>query len=124
MLYIGKSVLGLKMNTVFSRERVNTGRQLEFDPVKAVTIVLMVWTHTYETLSTGFEPSLSAINSYVRGAIGGAVLDQGSSGNYWSSTPDGSRYAYYLYFGSGYQYVDINGRSLGCSVRAVLAEED
>ena len=53
---------------------------------------------------------------------GGDVLDQGSSGNYWSSTPDGSRYAYYLYFGSGYQDVDINGRSLGCSVRAVLAE--
>ena len=47
------------MNSIFSAERVNTGRQLEFDLVKAVTIVLMIWTHTYEALSTGFEPSLS-----------------------------------------------------------------
>lgn len=61
------------MNAVFSRERINTGRQLEFDLAKAVTIVLMIWTHTYESLSTGFEPSLSAINSYVRGSIAGAV---------------------------------------------------
>ncbi len=61
------------MNTIFSTERVNTGRQLEFDLAKAVTIVLMIWTHTYEALSTGFEPSLSAINSYVRGSIAGAV---------------------------------------------------
>ncbi len=57
------------MNSIFSAERVNIGRQLEFDLVKAVTIVLMIWTHTYEALSTGFEPSLSAINSYVRGSI-------------------------------------------------------
>lgn len=61
------------MNTIFSSKRVNTGRQLELDLAKAVTIVLMIWTHTYETLSTGFEPSLSAINSYVRGSIAGAV---------------------------------------------------
>lgn len=61
------------MNSIFSAERVNTGRQLEFDLVKAVTIVLMIWTHTYEALSTGFEPSLSAINSNVRGSIAGAV---------------------------------------------------
>ncbi|MCQ2052147.1 MAG: hypothetical protein MJY74_08090 [Bacteroidaceae bacterium] len=50
----------------------------------------------------------------------GDVLNQGKDGNYWSSTPNGS--PYYMCFGSGYQYVDINGRSLGCSVRAVLAE--
>ena len=61
------------MNSIFSKERVNSGRQLEFDLAKAATIVLMIWTHTYEALSTGFEPSLSAINSYVRGSISGAV---------------------------------------------------
>lgn len=33
----------------------------------------MVWTHVYESLSTGFEPSLSATNAYVRGSITGAV---------------------------------------------------
>ncbi|MCQ2173919.1 MAG: heparan-alpha-glucosaminide N-acetyltransferase domain-containing protein [Bacteroidales bacterium] len=38
-----------------------------------MTIVLMIWTHTYESLSTGFEPSLSAINTYVRGSIAGAA---------------------------------------------------
>lgn len=63
----------LNFNTIFSRERVNTGRQLEFDLTKAVTIILMIWTHTYEAMSTGFEPSLSSINSYVRGSIAGAV---------------------------------------------------
>lgn len=63
----------MKSNTIFSKERVNTGRQVEFDLAKAVTIVLMIWTHAYEALSTGFEPSLSSINSYVRGSIAGAV---------------------------------------------------
>ena len=61
------------MNAIFSKERTNTGRQLEFDLAKAVTIVLMVWTHVYESLSTGFEPSLSAVNAYVRGSITGAA---------------------------------------------------
>lgn len=61
------------MNAIFSKERTNTGRQLEFDLAKAMTIVLMVWTHVYESLSTGFEPSLSATNAYVRGSITGAV---------------------------------------------------
>ena len=57
------------MNAIFSEERVNTGRQLELDLVKAAAIILMIWTHTYETLSTGFEPSLSAVNAYVTGSI-------------------------------------------------------
>ena len=61
------------MNAIISKERTNTGRQLEFDLTKAVTIVLMVWTHVYESLSTGFEPSLSAVNAYVRGSITGAA---------------------------------------------------
>lgn len=58
---------------IFSKQRVNTGRQLEFDLVKAVTILLMIWTHVFETISNYFEPSLSHINAYVRGSMFGAV---------------------------------------------------
>lgn len=61
------------MSRIFSNEDVNTGRQVEFDLVKAATIVLMVWTHVYEELSTGFEPSLSYANAYWRGSLFGAV---------------------------------------------------
>lgn len=50
------------------------------------------------------------------------VRSAGSDGRYWSSTPNGSNYAYDLNFDSGYQGV-INGtRHLGYSVRAVLNE--
>ena len=52
----------------------------------------------------------------------GNVDDQGSYGYFWSSTPNGSYYAYYLYFYSGFQYVYFNYRYYGYSVRAVLAE--
>ena len=53
----------------------------------------------------------------------GNVGGQGYVGIYWSSTPYGSYYAYYLYFDSGYQFVDnFYYRYYGFSVRAVLAE--
>lgn len=52
----------------------------------------------------------------------GEVIYAGSDGNYWSSTPDGSSFAYYLYFNSGYQGVDLSYRNRGRSVRAVLNE--
>ena len=52
----------------------------------------------------------------------GDVFDQGFSGYYWSSTPLGSYYAFYLYFTSGYQVVYNDYRFYGFSVRAVLAE--
>ena len=43
----------------------------------------------------------------------------GSYGNYWSSTPDGSEYAWRLYFLSGGVYMDYYNRSYGRSVRLV-----
>ena len=52
----------------------------------------------------------------------GGVLGQGGYGYYWSSTPNGRCIAYYLFFNSGYQFVDYSGRLNGYSVRAVLAE--
>lgn len=60
------------MKRIFSDLEVNTGRQYEFDLVKAITILLMIWTHVYEELSTGFEPSLSYMNAFWRGGLFGA----------------------------------------------------
>ena len=58
----------------------------------------------------------------------GGVLDTsslrnaGSYGYYWSSTPNGSSYAYILNFGSGYIYASgSNYRYSGFSVRCVAA---
>ena len=54
----------------------------------------------------------------------GDVGSQGRNGFYWSSTPYGSNYAYYLYFRSDGQGVNYGyTRNNGFSVRAVLAEE-
>lgn len=60
------------MTSIFTDLEKNKGRQHEFDLVKAFTIVLMIWTHTFESISTCFEPSISAFNAYYRGAIFGA----------------------------------------------------
>lgn len=53
--------------------------------------------------------------------IGSSLLDAGSYGYYWSSSPRGSStgYAYYLYFGSDYHGVYWSFRSDGRSVRPV-----
>ena len=53
---------------------------------------------------------------------GKTVYDAGSGGFYWSSTEDGSSYAYYLFFNSGNQGVICDVREYGFSVRAVLSE--
>ena len=50
------------------------------------------------------------------------VRASGSDGDYWSSTENGSGYAYDLYFDSGDQSVGSSDRRCGCSVRAVLKE--
>ena len=52
----------------------------------------------------------------------GDVIGQGVSGVYWSSTPNGSDFAFDLYFYSGGQSVYSVSRYFGFSVRAVLAE--
>lgn len=52
----------------------------------------------------------------------GDVGGRGNYGLFWSSTPNGSDYAYNLLFGSGYQDVSYDYRYYGYSVRAVLAE--
>ena len=53
--------------------------------------------------------------------VGGNVSGQGNGGYYYSSTPYGSTYAYYLYILSGSsQYVRNTNRFYDYSVRAVL----
>ncbi len=52
-------------------------------------------------------------------SCGGSVCRVGSVGNYWSSTPDGSESAWYLYFGSGGVNMYNGGRCGGHSVRLV-----
>jgi len=58
--------------SVFVPREINKSRQIEFDLIKALTIVLMIWTHVFENLSTGFAPSLSSFNAYYRGCLFGA----------------------------------------------------
>lgn len=57
----------------------------------------------------------AAGNRYCSGSVRGV----GSSGDYWSSTPDGSDYAWDLLFGSGGVLVLNGSRCLGFSVRLV-----
>ena len=47
--------------------------------------------------------------------------DAGASGSYWSSTPDGFSYAYYLFFYSDYMGTSYVYRYYGYSVRCVAA---
>ena len=70
---------------------------------------------TFESGNSVFLPAAGL-------CLGGDVGGQGDGASYWSSTPFGSSYAYRLLFYSDYQSVDGSPLSLGCSVRAVLAE--
>ena len=77
-------------------------------------------------LVEGRDDTFESGNSVFVPAAGlcydGDADNQGAYGYYWSSTPSGGNDACYLYFGSGYLAVSSNRRSIGCSVRAVLAE--
>ncbi|MBQ6375890.1 hypothetical protein IJJ37_03110 [Candidatus Saccharibacteria bacterium] len=50
---------------------------------------------------------------------GGSFYNGGSFGGYWSSTADGSYYAYYLYFDNSSAAVVGNTKNLGFAVRCV-----
>ena len=52
--------------------------------------------------------------------IGTSLNFDGQVGSYWSSTPDDyDGYAYYLFFGDDYEYVEDGHRSVGLTVRPV-----
>ena len=57
------------MTKFFSTAEVNTGRQIELDLAKAMIVVLMIWSHVYDELSTGFVPSASFINTSWVGSL-------------------------------------------------------
>lgn len=58
------------------------------------------------------------------GRNGTTVIGAGSYGNYWSSSPNGTDYAYYVSFGSGSLYpADYYYRYVGRSVRLVRQVE-
>ena len=54
-----------------------------------------------------------------RSCYGSVVVDVGTYGHYWSSTPDISDYAWFLYFDSSAAYMLDNYRCYGLSVRLV-----
>ncbi len=56
---------------------------------------------------------------------GDTLYDTGSYGSYWSSSlyTGFPYYAWYFYFGSGYQYVDYDSRYRGLSFRAVRSAQ-
>ena len=86
---------------------------------------------TYEWV-TNYKDS--GINGSTFTATNGAVLffpatgiwyddnlpDIGKLGYYWSSSPNGSSDAYYLFFGNGATSVDYSTRNVGYSVRPVV----
>jgi len=77
------------------------------------TITSTQWT-TLESEGCVFLPV--AGNAY-----GSSVYYATTDGYYWSSTEDGSSYAYYLGFDSSYLGMDYNSKTDGYSVRLVLA---
>ena len=81
---------------------------------------MCTWTWT----GKGYKVTGDNGNSIVLPAAGvrncgGDVNSVGSWGHYWSSTPDGSGHAWYLYFSSDKVDMDNYGRCSGRSVRLV-----
>ena len=99
----------------------------QFDALFDASNTTTVWKTGWTTL--GGDNGGRLITSNVNGislffaAAGlyynGKLRYAGDDGHYWSSTPDGSSYAYYLYFDSGDIYTRGYNRRYGRSVRPV-----
>ena len=68
-------------NCVFSKEKVNMGRQTEVDYAKTVGILLIVLCHIYDNFSKGFLVEITYFLSFIIGA-GGAMLSMGMGMKY------------------------------------------
>lgn len=58
----------IAIKNCFSRENVNTGRQLELDMAKGFAIMFMIWTHVFDELSPDTKGILSIL---IRNILGG-----------------------------------------------------
>lgn len=76
------------------------------------------WTGKGYTVKGPNGNSITLPASGVRSS-GGGLSYVGSDGNYWSSTPYGSRDAYWLNFDSSSADMNFGTRDIGCSVRLV-----
>lgn len=67
-----------------------------------------------------FLPAAGRRTDFLGNASGTAPTGgAGTGGFYWSSDTHGSSFAHYLYFGSGYTFLDNGSRTDGLSVRCV-----
>lgn len=63
------------MKKLFSSEDVNTGRQVEIDMIKAITVVVfMILCHVLEHDTNGFESTLSWIAEFILGGFSAPVF--------------------------------------------------
>ena len=53
-----------KMKNCFRKEPVNLGRQKELDIAKGMAIIFMVFCHSFEILSSFFDPEISTDFAY------------------------------------------------------------
>lgn len=109
------------------REAVKLGKRL---PTKHEFDTLLQLPHAFDTVKRGMwfaerkedlksERSLFLPAAGLRYFGGTSMDDVDTYGYYWSSTPDGTTYAYYLYLYSSYVSTYYNYRNYGFTMRCV-----
>ena len=71
-----------------------------------------------ENAAGAFASVLKLTPAGIRDRISGAITEEGTNGNYWSSTVDGAN-AKNFYFGSSNSFIGTNNRARGFSVRCI-----
>ena len=59
---------------VFSKDEVNTGRQIELDIAKGFAILFMIWVHTAETFSAGTSLGYEIVDNFLGGPFAAPVF--------------------------------------------------
>ena len=59
---------------VFSKDEVNTGRQIELDIAKGFAILFMIWVHTAETFSAGTGLGYEIVDNFLGGPFAAPVF--------------------------------------------------
>ncbi len=79
------------------------------------------WTNSASNFSSGTKVgnSLFLPNTGVRNSSNGALNSRGESGNYWSTTSEGTVFAWHLNINNGMAQTQNAGRALGMSVRCM-----